>query len=445
MMVFLLRYLQQFGRFQRNARLYLLSSALSYPSIGIITVLYNLYLVSLGYTTAFIGLALFVGTIGGGLAIFPAGLCIDRFGGKAILIWASVLIGLTGVGQMLFRSPVPLLVSIFLAGIGGAFILVVNVPFLTLNSTPEERPHLFSLNIVIALALTVLGELLGGVLPLWLRAIPWCMQPLPGWCNWLLAAQPLARSYQLALLIAGVIALPSFVPLFLMDDDRPIRNGTPSPEASVSMLAQMRMFVSNIGNIASFRAWVGTSLVVLTLAYTLFGLGAGMFLPYLNVYFVKQLGASSALFGGIDASANLLNALLTLVAPWCVMRFGMLTTLLLPRLLSIPVMLLMGLTPFLPLAAVLYPCRQGLMDMNAGILQVFSMEQVPERHRGLANSSYQAFNQVAVAIGAPIGGLLIERGGYAPVFIIAAVLYLLALLVLWLRFGTPFGGMKEEK
>ena len=81
----LLNYIKQFGHFQRNARLYLISNALSGVTTGILLVLYNLYLISLGYGADFIGVVLFVGTIGAGVAIFPAGICIDRFGGKAVL------------------------------------------------------------------------------------------------------------------------------------------------------------------------------------------------------------------------------------------------------------------------------------------------------------------------------------------------------------------------
>src|SRR5438067_9609054 len=103
-MFLLIEYVRQFGRFQRNARLYLMSNALSGITTGIILVLYNLYLASLGYGTDFIGLVLFVITIGAGVAIFPAGLCIDRLGGKFVLIWASVFIGLAGIGQILFRQ-----------------------------------------------------------------------------------------------------------------------------------------------------------------------------------------------------------------------------------------------------------------------------------------------------------------------------------------------------
>src|SRR5262249_50116076 len=139
-------YVQQFGRFQRNARLYLLANALTGVSGGIVLVLYTLYLSALGYSTRLIGLVLFVATLGAGLAIFPAGLCVDRFSGKAILIWSTVLIGIAGVGQMLFRNPILLCTSVFLVGVGIACQFALNAPFLTNNSTPAERAHLFSLN-----------------------------------------------------------------------------------------------------------------------------------------------------------------------------------------------------------------------------------------------------------------------------------------------------------
>src|SRR5215469_9986050 len=140
-------YMRQFGHFQRNAQLYLLTNALTGMSGGIILVLYTLYLSALGYDTNLIGLVFFVATLGVGVAIFPAGVCVDRFSGKAILIWSTVLIGIAGMGQILFRNPLLLCSSVFLVGIGIAFQLALNAPFLTTNSTPVERAHLFSLNI----------------------------------------------------------------------------------------------------------------------------------------------------------------------------------------------------------------------------------------------------------------------------------------------------------
>jgi predicted MFS family arabinose efflux permease len=151
---------------------------------------------------------------------------------------------------------------------------------------------------------------------------------------------------------------------------------------------------------------------------------------------VQHLNASPALFGLIDGGANTITALLTLAAPRLAKRFGKINAITLTRLASIPLLLIVGLTSFLPIAAFLYPFRQGTMDMSAGILQVFSMESVNEKHRGLANSSYQAAFQVPWAVAAPIGGLIIVHSGFPPIFLIGALFYLLTIIILRVRFGS---------
>ena len=430
----LVEYIQQFGRFQRNARLYLVSNALSGVTAGIFLVLYNLYLVSLGYGPAFIGVELFVLTIGAGLAIFPAGICVDRFSGKSILIWSSVLIGGAGVGQILFRQPLSLLISAFIAGIGLAFILVVNAPFLTRNSAPEERPYLFSFNIVLGLVTTVLGKVIGGGLPIWLRSASVLMAPLPPWLATWLAQQPVPRSYQLALLLAGIIAGPSFIPLFLMSDDRPsplAQNTGPGIHSLLQHIKSVRTFLHPIQPKVLFSS----PIFLLSLVQVLIGLGAGLFIPYTNLFFVQHLKASSWLFGLIDGGATALTALFTLAAPFLAIRFGRVNSIALTQLASIPLLLTIGLTSYLPLAAALYLFRQPLMDMSMGVLQVFSMEAVPEERRGMANSSYQASFQVAWALTASLGGIIIVQLGYPPIFIGGAIFYVLAVVTLWGNFG----------
>lgn len=437
-MPLLAEYLRQFGRFQRNARLYLISNALSGVTIGIILVLYNLYLTSLGYGPDFVGLVLFVLTIGIGVAIFPAGICVDHFGGKAILIWSSVAIGISGTGQMLFRQPAPLLVSSFLVGVASAFVYVVNAPFLTTNSTPSERSHLFSLNIVLTLVTTVLGELLGGVLPVWFRATSWLMAPQSPWFSWLLASQAEPRSYQLALLFAGIIAAPSFVPLFLLSDDRPApRTSIPTKQNRMPLRQRAHLMLSQGQSQYARRTLLVmliSPIVVLTVVQVLVGMGAGLFIPYFNLYFVRHLGASSALFGLIDGGANALNAVMTLLAPLLAARIGKIRTITITRVISLPLLLIIGFSHFLPLVAVLYLFRQSSMDMSAGIFQVFSMEAIPRQHRGLANSVYQIAAQASSALTTPLGGLIIVRAGYPPVFICGAILYSIAIVLLWLRF-----------
>ncbi len=442
-----IEYIREFGRFQRNARLYLLSNVLSGVTTGILLLLYNLYLASLGYKTDFIGLVLFIGTLGAGLAIFPAGYCIDRYSSKLILIWSNVAIGVAGAGQILFRQPLPLLVTSFIVGVAAAFQLVVNAPYLAHNSTELERPHLFSFNIVVSLGTMVLGEVLGGTLPLWFRALPWLMAPLPPSMHWLLAQQPEPRSYQLALLFAGLLAGPSMVPLFMLSNDRPA-NEMPANKVPArgtlfagTLLTTRQMWLTltkwwKTVRVTNMRSLVTSAFFVLTLVQGLVGLGAGLFIPYFNLYFVQHLHASSALFGLIDGGANGMNALLTLLAPWLAQRIGKIPAVALTRLLSIPLLLIIGLTSFLPLASLLYLFRQGAMDMANGIFQVYSMEAIPEQRRGVANSTYQAVFQGAESVTTPLGGIMIAHLGYIPVFVTGAVFYVISTGLLWGRFGV---------
>lgn len=430
---------RQYAHFQRNARLYLLSNALSGATTGIFLVLYNLYLTSLGYRPDFVGAVLFVGTIGAGIAIFPAGLCVDRWSGKWILIGSSLLVGVGGLGSILFRQPGPLLVCAFFTGVATAFALVINAPFLTRNSVPVERPDLFSLNIVLTQIATVLGEVLGGVLPVWFAHSAGWMAPLPSWLNWLLDNHAQTRAYQLAMLVAGVIAIPSFIPLFLLKEERrPFMPENQRPAARERRTIPWRDWL------ASARTWTRPAYLralwispffALVLVQTLTGLGAGLFIPYFNLFFVNHLKASSALFGLLDGAANGLTALTTLLAPWLARRVGRVNSIALTRLCSLPLLLTIGLTGSLPLAAGLYPLREGMMDMAQGILLVFSMEEVAPERRGIANSAYQAMYQVAWAVTSSLGGLIIVYAGYGPLFVGAACCYLATIALLWGRFG----------
>ncbi len=475
-----IEYLRQFGHFQRNARLYLLQSALVGIAIGLFMLLHPLYLSALGYRIDLIGLVLFFIPLGTGLALIPAGLCVDRISHKAILIWSSVVIAIAALGQILFRDLVLLSISAFVLGIGLSFQYVLNAPFLTTHSRPDERAHLFSLNIVLILATTVLGELSGGALPGWLREHSWAMFPH---LSRLLAAEPLVRSYQLALLCGVLIALTSFIPLFLMTADRPTNAQSEHQRFWFVLLFTHKIWrasrknfkkgtvtrrdATDLGIPLSFwqrlclylvgAAACPSPLAIMTGVYVLSGLGAGIIYPYFGLFFVEHLGANSALFGIISGFSSTALAFATLLAPWMAMRIGSLKTIIFTGFLAIPVLICIGIFPILLLASITYPLFHVFWNMANGILQLFGMEVVPPKLQGRANSSYQVALRAATAAATPIGGLLISRLGYASVFWIAAVLFLLSQVLVWWRFadkrfvtpetgpGATEDGQKEDK
>jgi len=115
---------------------------------------------------------------------------------------------------------------------------------------------------------------------------------------------------------------------------------------------------------------------------------------------------------------------------WLATRIGKVNTMVWTRLISIPLMITIGLTGFLPLAATLYLFRQGMMDMSQGISRFSLWRPSQSSGGGVANSSYQASFQVAEAATTPVGGLMIVHLGYSSVFFLAAAFYLPAIGIL---------------
>ena len=90
--------------FKPNARLYLAASMLMAVSMAIQNVLYNLYLIQLGYDEDFVGQAAAAVSLGIALGGIPAGLLYDRLGGKVTFRLATVGIVISMVMRVLFEA-----------------------------------------------------------------------------------------------------------------------------------------------------------------------------------------------------------------------------------------------------------------------------------------------------------------------------------------------------
>ena len=165
------------------------------------------------------------------------------------------------------------------------------------------------------------------------------------------------------------------------------------------------------------------------------GLGAGLFFPFLSIYFVNELGATTAQFGVLSSIQTVLLAGAALLAAPLAARFGKLRLAIVAQALSLPFLIVLGVTPLLGVAAVAYLARASLMNLGSPGLQAYYMEAVPEGRRGLASSVYNGVWQGAWALGALIGGSLITFVGYGSLFLVAAVCYATSILLLAWWFG----------
>jgi MFS family permease len=151
------------GRFHRDARVFLATTLVAGAALSLYWIDFNLYLASLGLSTATIGVIATVSSVAGALVAFPASAASDRFGRRAVIA-AGLLLGIVAlVGLVLVSGPVPIAIFAALWSVGWQALQVVQAPFLTEHSDAEHRNELFAIQFAIQNVTNVLAAILGAV------------------------------------------------------------------------------------------------------------------------------------------------------------------------------------------------------------------------------------------------------------------------------------------
>lgn len=400
-------YVEAARLFSRPARLFLLAEFLAWTGHGIYQVLFNLYLVEAGYTPRVVGQAISMLGIGIALAALPAGMLANRWGRRNCILLG---VGLDAFGQLL-RLVSPSVALIYsgslLAGAGQAFLQIAGAPYLTEHSTSRERTHLFSAFFAILLFAGVLGSVLGGWLPIGLRALP-------------VICPDLLSAYRVSLVIGALISLAGLVPMLrlrgLVEE--------PHPGDSFRVLVAARRQVAPIG-----------------LNFLLIGAGAGLVIPFMNLYFLERFQCSSGQIGTYFSVAQVLTAIASLAAPAVARRFGKLRTATAAQLLSLPFLVTLGAEHRLDIAVGAFLVRATLMQASSPLLHAFVMEALAPALRAPATSLNNLLWNVGWSVSATLAGWVILEFGYAVPFYVTAVLYGVAALYFYLVFRhTPETG-----
>jgi MFS family permease len=165
------------------------------------------------------------------------------------------------------------------------------------------------------------------------------------------------------------------------------------------------------------------------------GLGAGLLIPYLNVFFKQRFGISDTLLGLTFAVSQLLMGAATLLAPVLAERWGKVRTVVFTQLASLPFLMALGFVPVLPVAIGAFWLRAMLMNMAGPLYTAFAMERVREEERGTVGAMIGVTWSVGQGVGPGISGLVQRSWGFPPLFLATGATYLAASLLLLTLFG----------
>jgi predicted MFS family arabinose efflux permease len=166
----------------------------------------------------------------------------------------------------------------------------------------------------------------------------------------------------------------------------------------------------------------------------LIGFGAGMVVPYFNVFLTRKLGITSDLVGLILSLTQGATAIAGLIAPILATKYGRVPTVVGTQLASIPFLLLIALPPNIYLVSFALFMRSALMNMSNPVASGFSMEIVDAEKRGKMSSLMRIADNVTRSGSAAVAGYIMANWSYEVPYFFTAILYCLASAVYWRAF-----------
>ncbi|PXY70903.1 MAG: hypothetical protein CXX83_01695 [Methanobacteriota archaeon] len=415
-----LSYFGKIRSFGWNARMYLLHIFGMDVIHGAWEVLFNLYLLAIGFPISFIGLRLAVLGIASALASVPAGRLADKLDRKWGFIIGDGGGAICSVVLIMSTDATTILAFSAIAACFGSLHHVTEVPFMAENSEPKERIHLFSVGTGFRTLAAMFGALIAGYLPLMLVG----------------DGMSTIDAYRLAVHVGIGGWFLSLIPAILLRRNPIIEEDDEVTSDSSSSGGSKKGLFSAIKTPQTVFRFVMISAVL--------SLGAGFVLRLANVFFLHDAHASEHQIGTVFAAGSLFLAIGAFLAPFVVAKLGEVAAIYWTRFIAIPFILLIGFAPELAtpetvvsLAGLAWVLRTTLFNMSNPVMDSFSMGQLQPSERATYVGISSMFSSALAAVGAYLGASMMEAGDFRTPFVVMAVTYLIStyLFLRWFR-GT---------
>ena len=392
-------------RYDRNVRRYILFSIFYFSGFGLFFLLYNLYLLRLGYREDFIGQIASMGPLASGLFAIPIGFWSDRIGRGPFLLAAAILLFLAQLVLCLSTSSALLLVFAFLAGISTSLVFVNHVPFLAENSSPGDRGRVFAVGYSTQVLTRMVISVVGGSLPALMASFFGMTTDRPD-------------PFRYVLLLGAGLTMLAAVPLVRIQHRRSrLPKPTPPPVTPEE------------------RSEVRKVLGLLTVNNAFKGLAGGICFPFFNVFFQEELLASVAAIGVIFFCGQATALSSTMAVPAISRRYGKIRSLILIRFLAALALAWLGGVESLVLGAILYTIFTSFENANVPVEMALATDFVDRRYWGRVQSLKVTSYQLLSAAGSFWAGRTILGAGYALTFRVGALCLLGSVIVILLGFG----------
>ncbi len=366
--------------------------------LGVFIVLYNLYLLQLGFREDFLGTMSGLMTAGSVVGSILAAAATQRYGLRRTLLAGFVLTACISALRAYVTFPPALLGLAAAAGVSFSPWPVALSPIVAQLTTAKSRSLGFSLVCSSGIAIGIAGGLAAG--------------HMPGWLLRFHLATSRVESFRESLLIGCAFVLLALWRFWRID------MGTAQPDK--------RIFTRP-----------SPILIRFLLAMAVWNLGTGMLNQFFNVFFATRVHLPVAQIGTVFAIAQAAQVGAILLAPLVFRKFGLIRGISGMQYATGLALIGLAIGGGPVWAATGYAAYMMFQYMSEPGMFTLLMEGVPEGERGSASALNFVVAFSGQAIATATAGHLLTNFGYPPVMIGAAVVCAGAALLFRVLLAKP--------
>ncbi len=364
--------LKRYSGFRKSARNLVFVGLINMTGSSLMGFILVLYLNVLGHNNSVfgsLGLVMEVSTV---IILIVSGLLADKYGKKGTLMLG---ITLSALGMLLFSltESMPLFfIAAALIGLGGGFDGPSFNGLLAELSNSKRRKYLFSFNSFLNLMGSGTITIIGGFVPLLLISS----------LNF-----GSIEAYRMIFILAFLLKVISLLLLSRIK----------KPEADEKDM-------DDSCPISDKKPWGLIFKFALPNVFT--GLGAGMIVPYFQIFFKEEFTLELGSIGIIFALLSFVMAAITFILPRIAEKGGSVMTIGVFHGVSIFAMIAIPFTPWLAVVIFLFIFRAAMMNVPHPIMTAFMQSKMPDNCRSTAQSALAFAWMVTHAVGIYIGGFI---------------------------------------
>jgi Major Facilitator Superfamily. len=363
----------------KNARCYILGSFVISIGTGIFFLVLNLYLKNKGVSNEIIGFVNALYYLGIATLSIVSGIISNIAGHKNSFILGTLLQSLGEILLLFSKSTFSLLLSILLIGFGASLFLVNEPPFLSRNSTTYEQTHLFTISFGSIILGNFIGEILGTLVPA-------------------LSKSNFYFGLRNSILFSATLSMMSLLFISRIEESW-------IQEEEESIISKIKDPLKKLAKNIKYMRVIST----FALSEFFMGVGAGIMIPFFNLYFLEYQNIAPEKLGFIFGIQSILIAFSSIYLPTLFKNSKKFYVILTLESLSLP-FIIMLLAKNQTVSIISYLLRGIFINSSIPLYTSYYMELMEDEVKAIASSIKEISWNLAWAIGSSIFGIF--KGNY---------------------------------